>query len=110
MVEKLTFRKVYLYELAEAGIAVPVLLMSRGRQTYTRPCSHTSTPNISFNFRRFTGWEEGFIPAPFSQTSTSISVCIFARKIQKAGVEGTMTLVDMVHRDTSFDRTLAIVN
>jgi hypothetical protein len=33
MVEKPTFRKLYLYELAEAGIAVPVLLMSGDRQT-----------------------------------------------------------------------------
>ena len=33
MVEKLTFQKLYLYDLAEPGITVPVLLMSGERQT-----------------------------------------------------------------------------
>lgn len=33
IVEKLTFRKLYLYDLAELGIAVPVLLTSGSRQT-----------------------------------------------------------------------------
>jgi hypothetical protein len=52
MVAKLTFQKLCLYDLAESGIAVPVLLMSGDRQSEFKAKLDQAVASISGSGKR----------------------------------------------------------